>query len=99
MKQAVRVMNLQVSGYAFGAQTAFIDGKIVSWLEADDMIVFHQKIHAALHRAVRAVCRHDFVYHAVRTPAVVRRIVKMWTEDFNYLFEMLDLAHKLISHR
>jgi hypothetical protein len=96
MKQAVGVMNLQVSGYAFGAQTAFIDGKIVPWLEADDMIVFDKKIHAALHPAVWAVCRHNFVYHTVRTPTAVRRVVQMWTVGFDYLFEMLDFAHASI---
>ena len=82
------MMNLQVSGYAFGTQPAFIDRKIVAWLETDDMIVFDQKIHAALHRAVRAMCRHDFVYHAVRTPTAVRRVMQMWTEGLDDLFEI-----------
>ena len=91
MKQAVRVMNLQVSGYAFGAQTAFIDGKIVPGLEADDMSVFHKKSRAALHRAVRAVCRHDFVYYTVRTPTAVLRVVQMWN-DASITFSRCDFA-------
>ena len=86
-------MNLQVSGYALGTQAAFIDRKIVTRFEANDMVVFDQKIHAALNGAVRAVCWHYFVDHSICTPTAVRRVVQMRTVHFDYLFEILDFAH------
>lgn len=63
------------------------------------MIVLDQQIHAALDRTVWAVCGHNFVYYAIRSPAAVRRIMQMRSVGFDDLFEILYLAHKLISHR
>src|SRR4051812_23901144 len=69
MQQTVWMMYLQVGRHALRAEAAFVDGKIIARLEADDVVVLDQKIHAALHRAVGAMCGHDAVYDAVCAPA------------------------------
>src|SRR5688500_1962364 len=89
------MVDLQVSGYAFWAQAAFVDRKIVAWLETDDVIVLYQQVHAALHSAIRAVGRHHFVDQSICAPASVRRIVQMRTVGFDYLFQILYLAHEI----
>ncbi len=95
IKQAIGMMNLQVSRDAFRTETAFINRKVVARLKANHVILLDEQIHAALHRAVRTVRRHDLVDHSVRAPAAIRRIMKMRTEGFDDLFEMFDFAHEL----
>src|SRR6266536_1116399 len=97
MQQTIRMMNLQVGRYTFRTQTAFIHRKIVARLETYDVVVFDQEIHAALHRAVRTVCRHHFVYYAIRAPAAVWRIMQVRSEGFDDPFEIFDFAHKELA--
>src|SRR5207237_6339173 len=77
IQQTIRMVDLQVSSNSLGAKTALIHWKVVTGLDANDMIVLNQKVHAALHRAVWTMRRHDFVDHSIRAQAIVRRIVKM----------------------
>ena len=69
MKKPVRMVNLQVSGDALGTEPSFVNRKIITWLEADHMILFDQQIDAALHTAVRAMRWYHLVYYAVGQPA------------------------------
>jgi len=88
------MMNLQIGSDSLGTQPPFIYWKIVAWLETNHVIILNQEVHAALHSAVRTMRRHDLVYDAIGSPAIVRRIVQMWAKGFNNLFEIGDLAHK-----
>ena len=80
------MVNLQVCGNALGTKAAFVNRKIVSRLESDDLLILDKQVHAALDAAVRAVCRHDAVYFSIRKPAVGRGIVKMRSEPVNDLW-------------
>src|SRR5438128_7346430 len=93
MQQPIRMMNLQISSDAFGTEAAFVNWKIVSWLDADHMIVFDQEIHPALHGAVRTMGRHNTIDHSIRAPAVIRCIMQMWTVSFDDLIQMFDFTH------
>ena len=97
IQQPIWMMNLQVGRYALGTEAAFINREIVTRLETYDVIVLDQKIHAALHRAIRTVRWYNSIYHAIRAPASVRRIMQMRTKGFDDLSEILYLAHKSIS--
>src|SRR5205085_8565036 len=88
-------MNLQVGRDALRAQTPLVDGEVVARLEADDVVPLDEQVHAALHRAVGAVCRDDLVYHAVCAPAPVRLVVQVRPELFDYLLKVSDFTHKL----
>ena len=59
------------------------------------MIILDQEIHTALHGAIRAVGRNHLVYDSIRTPAVVRRVMKVRPEGVNNLFEVFDFTHIL----
>ena len=72
IQKAVGVVNLQVSRDALRAEAALVHRKVVARLEPDDMVLLDQKIHAALHTAVRTVRGHDSVNDPVGAPAVVR---------------------------
>jgi hypothetical protein len=86
VEQPVRVVDLQVGRHAFRAEASLVDGEIVTRLEADDVFVLDEQVHAALHGAVGAVRRHDLVYHAVGAPAAVRRVVQVRPELGDDLF-------------
>src|SRR5215217_2206034 len=90
------MMNLQVSRHSLGTQTAFVHREIVARLKPNNMIVFDQQIHAALHGAVRAMGWHNSVYHTIRTPPAVRRVMQVWTVSLDYLFEILYFTHASI---
>ena len=71
---------------AFRTKTTFVDRKIVTRLEADDVIILNQQIHAALHGAVRAMRRHNLINDAVSLPTLVRRVVQVRSELLDHLF-------------
>jgi len=74
------VMGLKVGRNAFRAEPAFVYGKIVSRLDAHDVVLFDKQIHSALHPAIWAMCRHDLVDLSLSAPTAVRSIVKMRSE-------------------
>src|SRR5678816_2785099 len=96
MKQAIRMMDLEVSRYSFRTQAPFVDGKVVTRLHAHNVIVFDQQIHTALHRAIRTVSGHDAIDHAISTPTIMRRVMQMRTIRLDDLFQMFDSTHDLL---
>ena len=97
MKQSIRMMDLEVSSHSLRAQPSFIDGKVVTRLDAYDVIVFDEEVHAALHRAIRTVSRHHAIDHAVGAPATVRSVVQVRTIFLNDLIEMFDSTHEFFA--
>jgi len=57
------------------------------------VIVFDEQVHSALNRAIRAVCGHDTIDHAIRAPAIVWRIVKMRSKLLDDLIQVFDLIY------
>src|SRR5436309_15929151 len=94
MKQTIRMMHLKISGDAFRTESPFINGKIVTRLNTDNMVPLHKKIHAALYSAVRTMRRHNFVYHSICSPSTIRCIVQMRSVFVDDLIEMFDFAHE-----
>jgi hypothetical protein len=96
MKQTIRVMDLQISGYTFRTEPAFINWEIVAGLEAHDVLFFDEQIHSALHCAIWAMSRHDPIDNAIRAPAVVRGVVKVRAKLLDDPIQMFDSAHESI---
>src|SRR5688572_20348033 len=91
------MMNLQVSRNAFRTQPAFVNRKIIARLNSNHMVVLHQEVHAALDRAVRTMRGHNFVDDSIRTPAIIWRVVEMWSKRVYDSIEMFDFAHGSVS--
>src|SRR5262249_48841629 len=93
----VRMMNLQVSGYAFGAKSPFINRKVISRFKSDHVVVSDEQIHPALHGTVGTMRRYDLVDDPVGPPAFVRCVMQMRTVLADDLVEIFDSAHKSLA--
>jgi len=85
---------LEVGRHALGAKPAFINGEIVTWLDADNMVLLNQQVHAALYSAVGTVGRHHAIDYSICTPTVVGRVMKVRTKCLNDLIQIFDSTHR-----
>ena len=79
-QQAIRVLVLHVALHALGAELPLVERERLPRLEADDLLVLHFELDAALLTAEAAVGRHDAVGVAGRVPAAGRLAVEMRAE-------------------
>ena len=79
-QQAIGVLVLHVALHALRAELALVERKLLPRLEADDLLVLHLELDAALLAAEAAVRRHDPVGLAARGPAAGRLAVEMRAE-------------------
>ena len=79
-QQPIRMLVLHVALHALGAELPLVEGELLPRLEADDLLVLHLELDAALLAAEAAVCRHDPVGLAARGPAAGRLPVEMRAE-------------------
>src|SRR5690349_4139041 len=89
------MMHLQVCGHAFRTKPALVDRKIVTRLKTDNLVLRDEQVHTALHRAIRTMRWDNAVNHTISAPAIVRRIVQMWTIGLYDLIQVLNSAHQL----
>ena len=80
IKQSIGVMDLQICSYALWTKSAFVNWKVITRFHTDYMVLLDEQIHSTLHRAVRTMRRDNPIDYAIRTPATVRRIMKMRTK-------------------
>ena len=71
-QQPVRVLVLQVALHALGTELPAVEGELLPGLEADDLLVLHLELDAALLAAEAAVRLHEAVGLAVGAPAAGR---------------------------
>jgi hypothetical protein len=87
------MMDLQISRHALRTKPAFVNRKIVAWLEANHMVPFDEQVHSALNGAIGTMRRHYTINNTVRTPTAVGRVMKMWPIRFDDLFQVLNFTH------
>jgi hypothetical protein len=85
MCEPVWVMRLQISSNALGTKTTLVDGKIVARFKPDKMTIRYEKIHTALHTAIRTVSGDNLVDHTVSLPPLIRRVMKVRAEFLDHL--------------
>src|SRR5687768_15002991 len=95
MKQTIGMMDLEVSRYSFRTKPAFVHRKVIAWLDADYVIVFHEQVHSTLDRAIRAVCGDDAIDHPISAPTVVGCVVKMRAIRLDDLVQMFNFTHEV----
>ena len=79
-QQPIRVLVLHVALHALGAELPLVERELLPRLEADDLLVLHLELDAALLAAEAAVRRHDPVGVAARGPAAGRFSIEMRAE-------------------
>src|SRR6185369_11065161 len=94
MKQPIGMMNLQIGSHTFWTEPAFVNWKVITRLNTNNVISFDKQVHSALHCAIRAVSWHHTIDHAIRAPAAMRRVVKMRTKVLDDLIQMFDFTHQ-----
>ena len=86
IEQTVGMVVLQIALDALRAEPAFVEGKFLPRLEADNAIVFYQQLDAALHAAKATVRLHDFVRLVAAGIALRRREIQRRPEPGDHLF-------------
>jgi hypothetical protein len=87
------MINLQISCDSFGTKAAFIDGEVVPRFESYNVVLFNEKVKAALNRTVRAVRWHYAIDDAVGPPPTIRLVMQVRPKLLDYLFNITDLPH------
>ena len=77
VEEPVGVVALQVALDALGAELALVERELVPRLEADDLVVLHLQLDAALLPAEAAVRLHRAVRVDARVPPTRRRLVEV----------------------
>ncbi len=78
--EAVRVVALEVALHALGAELPLVEGELLPGIEADDLVVLHLELDAALLAAEAAVGLHPLVGRGVGEPAPRRGQVQVGAE-------------------
>ena len=78
--EPVGVVALEVALHALGAELALVEGEFLPGLEADDLVVLHLELDAALLAAEAAVGLHDLVRRGVGEPTAGRGEVQVGAE-------------------
>ncbi len=79
-QQAIRMLVLHVALHALRTELPLVERELLPRLEADDLLVLHLELNAALLAAEAAVRRHDPVGLAVRGPPAGRLAMEMRAE-------------------